>query len=43
MLKIYIQAYLWTVVFFQILDELLTKWEEMGYQFRSLDQLAGAS
>lgn len=25
----------------QILDELLTKWEEMGYQFRSLDQLAG--
>ena len=27
----------------QILDELLTKWEEMGYQFRSLDQLAGAS
>lgn len=25
----------------QILDELLTKWEEMGYQFKSLDQLAG--
>ena len=24
----------------QILDELLTKWEEMGYQFKSLDQLA---
>ena len=24
-----------------ILDELLTKWEEMGYQFKSLDQLAG--
>lgn len=23
----------------QILDELLTKWEEMGYQFNSLDQL----
>lgn len=23
-----------------ILDELLTKWEEMGYQFKSLDQLA---
>ncbi len=23
----------------QILDELLTKWEEMGYQFKSLDQL----
>lgn len=23
----------------QILDELLTKWEEMGYTFRSLDQL----
>ena len=23
-----------------ILDELLTKWEEMGYTFRSLDQLA---
>lgn len=23
----------------QILDELLTKWEEMGYQFRSLDYL----
>lgn len=27
----------------QILDELLTKWEEMGYQFRSLDQLPAAS
>ncbi|PNV62711.1 delta-lactam-biosynthetic de-N-acetylase [Clostridium sp. chh4-2] len=26
----------------QILDELLTKWEEMGYTFKSLDQLAGA-
>lgn len=25
-----------------ILDELLTKWEEMGYTFQSLDQLAGA-
>ncbi|MDW2799169.1 delta-lactam-biosynthetic de-N-acetylase [Clostridium boliviensis] len=25
----------------QILDELLTKWEEMGYQFKSLDQLVG--
>ena len=24
----------------QILDELLTKWEEMGYTFRSLDQLS---
>lgn len=24
----------------QILDELLTKWEEMGYTFKSLDQLA---
>lgn len=24
----------------QILDELLTKWEEMGYQFKSLDELA---
>lgn len=24
----------------QILDELLTKWEEMGYDFKSLDQLA---
>ena len=23
----------------QILDELLTKWEEMGYTFRSLEQL----
>ena len=23
----------------QILDELMTKWEEMGYQFKSLDQL----
>ncbi len=23
----------------QILDELLTKWEEMGYQFKSLDEL----
>lgn len=28
----------------EILDELLTKWEEMGYQFRSLDELVdGAS
>lgn len=26
----------------EILDELLTKWEEMGYSFRSLDELAGA-
>ena len=24
----------------QILDELLTKWEEMGYQFHALDELA---
>ena len=23
----------------EILDELLTKWEEMGYTFRSLEQL----
>ena len=23
----------------EILDELLTKWEEMGYQFASLDDL----
>ena len=23
----------------EILDELLTRWEEMGYSFRSLDQL----
>lgn len=27
----------------QILDELLTKWEEMGYSFKTLDQLAGES
>ncbi len=27
----------------QILDELLTKWEEMGYTFRSLDQLVEES
>lgn len=27
----------------QILDELLTKWEEMGYSFKSLDQLISAS
>lgn len=27
----------------EILDELLTKWEEMGYQFRPLDDLAAAS
>ncbi len=26
----------------EILDELLTKWEEMGYTFQSLDQLAKA-
>ena len=26
----------------EILDELLTKWEEMGYTFRPLDQLADA-
>lgn len=26
----------------QILDELLTKWEEMGYTFKSLDQLVQA-
>ncbi len=25
----------------EILDELLTKWEEMGYTFKSLDELAG--
>ena len=25
----------------EILDELLTRWEEMGYTFRSLDQLTG--
>ena len=25
----------------EILDELLTKWEEMGYTFKSLDQLIG--
>lgn len=25
----------------EILDELLTKWEAMGYQFHSLDELAG--
>ena len=25
----------------EILDELLTKWEEMGYSFRSLTQLPG--
>ena len=25
----------------EILDELLSKWEEMGYTFKSLDQLAG--
>ena len=24
-----------------ILDDLLTKWEEMGYTFASLDQLPG--
>ena len=23
----------------QILDELLTKWEELGYEFRALDKL----
>lgn len=27
----------------QILDELLTKWEDMGYQFKSLDQLASTA
>lgn len=27
----------------EIMDELLTKWEEMGYSFRSLDQLASPS
>ena len=26
----------------QILDELLTKWEEMGYKFRSLEELTGS-
>lgn len=26
----------------EILDELLTKWEEMGYSFKSLDELVGA-
>ena len=31
MLKIYIQAYLWTVVLFQILDELL--WSTWKFQF----------
>ena len=25
----------------EILDELLTKWEEMGYRFGSLDEIAG--
>ncbi len=25
----------------EIMDELLTKWEEMGYTFKSLDELAG--
>ncbi|MEY8391361.1 delta-lactam-biosynthetic de-N-acetylase [Lachnospiraceae bacterium] len=25
----------------EIIDELLTKWEEMGYTFKSLDELAG--
>lgn len=27
----------------EILDELLTKWEEMGYSFRSLDELAASA
>jgi peptidoglycan-N-acetylmuramic acid deacetylase len=27
----------------EILDELLTKWEEMGYSFASLDELKGAA
>lgn len=27
----------------EILDELLTKWKEMGYEFRSLDDLAGTT
>ena len=31
MLQIYIQAYPWTVVFFQILDELL--WSTRKFQF----------
>ena len=26
----------------EILDELLTKWEEMGYRFASLDELVSA-
>ena len=25
----------------EILDELLTKWEEMGYEFHSLKELTG--
>ena len=25
----------------EILDELLTKWEQMGYTFKSLDELPG--
>ena len=25
----------------EILDELLTKWEEMGYTFKGLDELVG--
>ena len=27
----------------EILDELLTKWEGMGYTFKSLDELPGMS
>ena len=27
----------------QILDELLTKWEEMGYSFKSLEDLISSS
>ena len=27
----------------QILDELLTRWEEMGYTFKTLDQLVSGS
>lgn len=27
----------------QIMDELLTKWEEMGYTFKTLDQLSGGA
>ncbi len=27
----------------EILDELLTRWEEMGYSFRTLDDFVGSS